>query len=856
MKAFPHHQEWVNALECLTPSAPHLMIICPPGHAKTTWMGIFNPAFQIGVNPDLHIGYISNSATQAHKQSIAVRDTTLTTGFQEVFPGIQPDYGKGWSKDKWYVKRKDASDNNPTFLAAGLFGPVLGARFDLLILDDVFDEEVANSETLTKRARSWIRRTAMTRLKPGAHAICILTRWNPDDLAAEFLNDSEWNVVHMPAIGYWGENMALWPEWMPLEKLLVEKARDPISFEGIYQGNPTVEEGQLIKRGWWKWANEDSFPSRESFDLVVQAWDTAFKANADADYSVCITAGRYKGNIYILDVYREKVEWPDLLKASRKLYGKHLPSAVLIEDAASGQCYSDDTEVLTRRGWIRFTDIDISSDEFATRNPETKYFEWQKALAETHELYDGKMCHFYSRTLDVLVTPEHRMLVQTLPKDLGGNAYRKGEVIVGAKDLVGRPIHQVLIPITSKWKGSEIADKVFQKNNSEEITKIRKKKSQLDTKSREALNLRVRLAALSQSRRLRMTGDQYCAFMGAYLSEGWLRIQPKHRQYSAFISQRKRGSDAFKAFGELCESITGEAAKFTGRDFRIGSRALVEHLRQFGDRAYNKFIPEEIMNATSRQIQIFLKYYLLGDGCVKTKVYNITTTSKRMTDQLMELCQKIGFSAYCYVRHPNKPITIGNNKKPTPPENRRTVYRVSIRRSRTMAAHSKIEHYKGMTHCVSVPNGVIYVRRNNKPCWCGQSLIQSLRLDVQPMIPVIPSKRGDSDTESFVRSKTSWIQGGRVWLKKNSQKATGLVAECAQFPRGKDDQVLALAHLLKYMTAGIDSPPLDDSMFVRGSRQFETGSEDDIKIEGGSDSNCSFSFGREHASSWRDPWIN
>lgn len=473
MKAFPHHQEWISALDCLTTDAPHLLIICPPGHGKTFWLGVFNPAFQIGRNPDLHVGYISNSAPQAQKQSIAIRDTILTPEYQAVFPDLKPDYGKGWSKNTWYVKRQDSGDKDPTFLAAGLFGPVLGSRFDLLILDDVFDEETANSETLTKRARAWVRRTAMTRLKPGAHAVCIMTRWNEEDLAAEFLNDKEWTVVHMPAIGYWGKNTALWPEWVSLEKLLPIKLRDPISFEGIYQGNPSVPEGQIIKRDWWQWANRDSFPSMDSLDMIVQAWDTAFKTGEDNDYSVCITAGRFQGNIYILDVLRRKMEWPELLRESRRLYKHHRPRAVLIEDAAS-----------------------------------------------------------------------------------------------------------------------------------------------------------------------------------------------------------------------------------------------------------------------------------------------------------------------------------------------------------------------------------------------GQSLLQSLRLDVQPMIPVIPSRRGDSDTEAFVKSKTSWIQGRRVWLPKGVEWTQTFVNECASFPKGKDDQVLALAHLLKYVTAGIDSPPLDDTMFVQGARQFDTGNEDYIRVESGGSGECAFISGRDFTESWQTPWRN
>lgn len=64
-------------------------------------------------------------------------------------------------------------------------------------------------------------------------------------------------------------------------------------------------------------------------------WDTANKAKELANFSVCTTWGRKGENIYLLSVYRKRLEFPDLERAvieQQRQYG----ADVLIEEAASG----------------------------------------------------------------------------------------------------------------------------------------------------------------------------------------------------------------------------------------------------------------------------------------------------------------------------------------------------------------------------------------------------------------------------------------------------------------------------------------------------------------------------------------
>jgi predicted phage terminase large subunit-like protein len=68
----------------------------------------------------------------------------------------------------------------------------------------------------------------------------------------------------------------------------------------------------------------------------VQSWDTANKPSELADYSVCTTWGLKEDRIYLLDVYREKVNFPDLERAVYELRNRWNATAILIEDRASG----------------------------------------------------------------------------------------------------------------------------------------------------------------------------------------------------------------------------------------------------------------------------------------------------------------------------------------------------------------------------------------------------------------------------------------------------------------------------------------------------------------------------------------
>ena len=90
----------------------------------------------------------------------------------------------------------------------------------------------------------------------------------------------------------------------------------------------------LVKRAWFR--NYAACELPQTFDRVVQSWDTANNATELSDFSVCTSWGIKAKDLYLLDVLRRRMEYPELKRTVREQYERFPPNVVLIEDKASG----------------------------------------------------------------------------------------------------------------------------------------------------------------------------------------------------------------------------------------------------------------------------------------------------------------------------------------------------------------------------------------------------------------------------------------------------------------------------------------------------------------------------------------
>jgi predicted phage terminase large subunit-like protein len=114
-------------------------------------------------------------------------------------------------------------------------------------------------------------------------------------------------------------------------------AKGTVGFAGQHQQRPVPLAGNIFKRGWFDHTYPlDPMTQRGQIYQIVQSWDTAAKTGQENDYSACTTWGISKNFYYLLDVWTEKVEFPDLKKMVRAMAAKWRPSAILVEDSSAG----------------------------------------------------------------------------------------------------------------------------------------------------------------------------------------------------------------------------------------------------------------------------------------------------------------------------------------------------------------------------------------------------------------------------------------------------------------------------------------------------------------------------------------
>jgi DNA methylase len=97
-------------------------------------------------------------------------------------------------------------------------------------------------------------------------------------------------------------------------------------------------------------------------------------------------------------------------------------------------CLDADTEILTRRGWLRHTALEVG-DQVAGYNLDTGLAEWTGCHAVHRYDYDGPMVSVEKRDLSMRLTPNHRCLASRMT----GPIHARGPLeVVMAEDLTPR----------------------------------------------------------------------------------------------------------------------------------------------------------------------------------------------------------------------------------------------------------------------------------------------------------------------------------------------------------------------------------------------------------------------------------
>lgn len=404
----------------------------------------------------------------------------------------------------------------------------------------------------------------------------------------------------------------------------------------------------------------------------------------------------------------------------------------LYTGAAETFCVSADTETLTENGWKKYWEV-YSGEKIATFNPKSRCLEYQVPKDKKPYVFDfeGFMCYFKNKTVDMLTTPNHNMYLAKRSKapwekmpsskifeDKGVN-YRV--LFKMAPDAYSLPdIPNFSLPVVQK-----------RTNKIKEYTRV--------------------------------AMQDILTLVGLYLGDG--SVTKKDGSYGVTFEAKKcRKLNILKKVGERLGQIKGVTYSVCKK-----GRPGYEKVSLYGQGLHDwiadncgtnyleKKVPSEFMNLNTRQSELILEGLIATDGNVGTYVRNglslpnycrFASTSKLLAEQAQLLAFKCGYRTA---------VTMSHDKRP----NRNPVYYVNMTRKTTTQIHnfqSEQVPYSGKVYCFEVPNHLFVTRRNGKIGIHGNTHATA------------KSARSIAEEQVFVPERHTFDEGVNALLVRNEFK--------------------------------------------------------------------------------------
>jgi predicted phage terminase large subunit-like protein len=299
----PHHRKLMASLDALSRGEiDRLMVLMPPGSAKSTYVSVLFPAWYLGRHPRAAL------IMACHTDSLASHFGRRTRALVQEY-GAALDYRLAVDEraaNRW------RTNLGGEYFGTGIHGPIAGRRADVAIIDDpVKSWAEADSPMCREHAWEWYRADLLPRLKPRGRVVLVMTRWHQDDLGGRILEtEPGWTLLRLPALAVppdpmgRAEGEALWPAWEDADALVRKRAAmGERAFAALFQQDPRPPSGGLFMPE--RIALRDVAPGGT---MAVRAWDLASALPApgkDPDWTVGLRLERDAEHRFIvIDIQR------------------------------------------------------------------------------------------------------------------------------------------------------------------------------------------------------------------------------------------------------------------------------------------------------------------------------------------------------------------------------------------------------------------------------------------------------------------------------------------------------------------------------------------------------------------------
>jgi glycosyltransferase involved in cell wall biosynthesis len=356
-------------------------------------------------------------------------------------------------------------------------------------------------------------------------------------------------------------------------------------------------------------------------------------------------------------------------------------------------CHSDDTEVLTADGFKLFTEL-TGEEMIYAYDAVSKTAVTRRCLKIHSYDHDGEMIHFTGRSVDALVTPDHRMFIGS-SDDVTAFKFQKAEDMLPMKSARRMP-----------------STAIFDGDSPEYF---------------EIPGSRLKLASNPDGRfvgdTVRLPMIPFMEFMGWFISEGWTTskdnsVGGRHNFYRIGISQSETANpDKYRKIGDCIASLGYKPAR-TKNGWVFNDKHFALWLAQLGH-SHDKYIPTALKQMHPSLLTLMLDAACLGDGTPNGAGRTYASSSPRLASDIQEIAIKCGFkTTMSRDNRIGKPVACNPDYRAN-----YDIHLVYISRPKeTYLTKAARTHYKGRVLCVTVEqDNVILTRRNGRVIWSGNS---------------------------------------------------------------------------------------------------------------------------------------
>jgi hypothetical protein len=257
-----HHRLILSEMQrCMATRHGRLMIMAPPGSAKSTYASVVAPSWYLGTEPDRRIILASYGDDLARRHGRRTRQLLRSPEATSILQCTLDAESR--AADEFGLT------NGSEYIACGIMGGVTGNRAHGIVLDDpIKGRQDADSQVIRDRTFAAYEDDLLTRLIPGGWVVIISTRWHEDDPSGRLLPEgwagqsgdilcrdgNTWRVLCLQAecqtasdpLGRKVGEM-LWREWFD-DQHWAQFRLNRRTWSSLYQQLPAPDEGILFRR--------------------------------------------------------------------------------------------------------------------------------------------------------------------------------------------------------------------------------------------------------------------------------------------------------------------------------------------------------------------------------------------------------------------------------------------------------------------------------------------------------------------------------------------------------------------------------------------------------------------------------